>query len=235
MTESKSPGQLRIAVAEDILDELETLSTWLATRGFEVTVKARTASELIAACKESPPDLAIIDVLMPGGPNGIEAAQQILEEHFVPVILLTGVDDPELEERGAEVGNVFFFLKKPLEFEELERAIASTIRRSAQVRELISKYAKAAERCREELEDRKVVERAKEVIMTRGGVDGTEALRRIRKLGKDRAVKMVEVAKIVLTVEEMFKTTPQSSKESSESGGQSENAVEPTQPPKGTE
>ena len=187
---------LRVAVADDEPDMLLYLRTTLPLLGHEVVAAARTGDELLAECRTAQPDLVITDIKMPGL-DGIAAAAEIFRERPTPVILVSAYHDPELVERaGAEC--VFGYLVKPVKEADLPPAIAVARGRFEQFRAL----RQEADDLRQALEDRKLVERAKGVLMRRSGADEADAYRRLQKLATDRRCKLVEAARWVLTVED---------------------------------
>lgn len=187
---------LRVAVADDEPDMLLYLRTTLPLLGHEVVAAARTGAELLAQCRAAQPDLIITDIKMPG-PDGIAAATEVFRERPTPVILVSAYHDPELIERaGADC--IFGYLVKPIREADLPPAIAVAMGRFEQFRALQQEAADL----RQALEDRKLVERAKGVLMQKSGADEAEAYRRLQRLATDRRCKLVEAARWVLTVEE---------------------------------
>ena len=156
---------------------------------------------MLAQCRAAQPDLVITDIKMPGL-DGIAAAAEIFRERPTPVILVSAYHDPELVERaGAEC--VFGYLVKPIKEADLPPAIAVAMGRFEQFRAL----RQEADDLRQALEDRKLVERAKGVLMRRSGVDEADAYRRLQKLATDRRCKLAEAARWVLTVEDATRPT----------------------------
>jgi AmiR/NasT family two-component response regulator len=119
------------------------------------------------------------------------------------VILVSAYHDPELIKR-AEADHVMGYLVKPIKQADLEPVIALTMARFAQLQEL----RREAADLRQALEDRKLIERAKGVLMKRGRLDEQAAFRRLQKLASDKNLKMVELARMVLTAEEAFDAGP---------------------------
>ena len=115
----------------------------------------------------------------------------------MPIILVSAYHDPELIER-AEADHILGYLVKPIKPPDLEPVIALAMRRFEQFQVL----RKEAADMRQALEDRKVIERAKGILMKRGQLDEQEAFRRLQKLASDRSQKLAEVAKMVLMVED---------------------------------
>jgi two-component system, response regulator PdtaR len=189
---------LKIAVADDEADMREYFQTILPTMGHHVTSVARNGKELVRMCRETSPDLIITDIKMPDM-DGIEAAEEICRAKPVPVILVTAYQDPELVER-AEADHVLAYLIKPIKQADLGPAITLAMRRFVQFQLL---YKEAAD-LRQALEDRKLIERAKGVVMKRGGVDEQEAFRRLNRLARNKNWRLAEIAHRILAADEIF-------------------------------
>lgn len=187
---------LRVAVADDEPDMLLYLRTTLPLLGHEVVASAGTGEELVAQCRASHPDLVITDIKMPGL-DGIAAAASIFREQPTPVILVSAYHEPELIERAGAEG-VFGYLVKPIKESDLPPAIAVAMGRFEQFQALQHEAANL----RQSLEDRKLVERAKGILMRQAGVGEADAYRRLQKLATDRRCKLTEAARWVLTIEE---------------------------------
>jgi two-component system, response regulator PdtaR len=188
---------LRIAFAEDEPDMREYLEKTLPILGHQVVVSAKNGRELVEKCRTAKPDLVISDIKMPDL-DGIDAARAIFQERPVAVILLSAYSDPELLVR-AETDCVLAYLVKPIKESDLNPAIALAMKRFEQLQAL----RKEASDLRQALEDRKVIERAKGVLMKRADIGEHEAFRRMQKLASSKRQKLVEIAQMILAVEEV--------------------------------
>jgi response regulator NasT len=188
---------LRIAVAEDERDTREYLQDLLQRLGHQV-VTATNGRQLIEQCRALGPDLIIADVKMPDL-DGIDAAIQVSADRPVPVILVSGYHDAELLQR-AEADHIMAYLIKPVSQADVEAAIAMAVRRFEQYRAA----RQEASDLRQSLQDRKVIERGKGIVMRRLGVGEDEAYRRLRKVASDHNLKLVQVAQNVLKADEVF-------------------------------
>jgi response regulator NasT len=189
---------LRIAVADDEPDMRDYFRKILPRLGHQVVAAAETGQELVEECRKTQPDLVITDIKMPDM-DGIDAATRLYQEGPVPVILVSAYHEPELIAR-AEADHILGYLVKPIKQSDLEPTIALAMKRFEQFEAL----RKEAADLRQALEDRKVIERAKGLLMKKVGLDEQEAFRRLQKVAMDSNRKMIEVAQMVLTAEEAF-------------------------------
>jgi response regulator NasT len=189
---------LRIAVADDEEDMRDYFETILPVLGHEVVAAASSGRALVESCRALKPDLVITDIKMPDM-DGIDAAAQIYRDGPVPVILVSAYHDPEFIRR-AEADHVLAYLVKPIKQADLEPAIALAVRRFEQFQALRAEAAGL----KQALEDRKVIERAKGVLMRKANLGEADAFRRLQKLASDKNRKLVEIAQMILTAEEAF-------------------------------
>jgi two-component system, response regulator PdtaR len=189
---------LIIAVADDEPRMREYYLETLPRMGHKVAVAAATGKELIDGCRITPPDLILSDIKMPEV-DGIEAIVEIGKGLPIPVILVSAYHDDELLDRAGG-GNVFGFLVKPIKHDELKAAIAIAMQRFEKFRGLMVE----AVELRQALEDRKVIERAKGVLMKKAGLDEEDAYKRLRRLARDGNQKLIEVARMIIRAEAAF-------------------------------
>lgn len=189
---------LRIAVADDELDMRDYFQRIIPLLGHQVVVVAENGERLIELCRTAKPDLVITDIKMPEM-DGIEAAKRLSKEGPVPVILVSAHHDPEFIDRAA-ADHILAYLIKPIKQADLEPAITIAMRRFAQFQEL----RKEAADLRQALEDRKVIEKAKGLLMKKTGLDEHDAFRKLQKLASEKNKKLVEIAQMLLTAEEVF-------------------------------
>lgn len=186
---------LRVCVADDEADMREYYEKILPRLGIQVLSVAETGLELVEHCRRLRPDLVITDIKMPDM-DGIEAAAVVYRELPVPFILVSAYHDQALIDR-AEDDHIMAYLVKPIEQKQLMPAIVIACRRFEQFQTL----QREATDLRQALEDRKIVERAKGVLMRRAGLDEQTAFTRLQKLASDQNRKLVEVAKMILVAE----------------------------------
>lgn len=191
-----APG-IRILVAEDDSNARALLAELLSELGHRVVAEVGTGREAQARAIELMPDVVLLDVHMPDG-SGIEAAEVITSSApGVAVVLFSGDEAVTLSDRDVTATAAIAFLPKPAP----PRVLDSTVRLAAtRARELASAREEAAG-AQQALENRKLIERAKGVLMRRTGSSEQEAYRILQRSSQDRSVPMVEVAKAVLDSE----------------------------------
>lgn len=193
MTES-----LRIVVADDEPRTRDYLWTSLEDLGHQVIAAARTGRELIEQCQSQRPNLVITDIKMPDM-DGLDAVREICRSEPIPVILVSAFHDAEYIERATQE-HVLAYLVKPVKHDALAPAIAVAMERFRQIEDL----RKEADDWKHALEDRKLIEQAKGILMKRAALDEPDAFRRLQKLASAKSVKLVEIAKMILTAEQAY-------------------------------
>ena len=180
----------RILVAEDEALIRMDLVEMLAEAGYEVVAQARNGAEAIELAELHKPDLAILDVAMPVL-DGISAAEKIIS--IAPVLMLTAFSQRELIDRARDAG-VMAYVVKPFTISDLVPAIEIAISRHTQMRSLADEVADLHDR----LETRKIIDRAKGVLMKALNLSEPEAFSWIQRAAMDRRLTMKEVANAVL-------------------------------------
>jgi two-component system, response regulator PdtaR len=183
---------MRILIAEDETLIRLDLRSMLERAGFEVSAEARDGEEAVALADDVRPDLAILDVKMPKL-DGIEAARKILAERPIPIVMLTAYGHKELVARAVEAG-VFGYLVKPFREADLVPAIEAARARHAELEAL----REEAESLAEALATRKVVERAKGLLMERERLTEQEAFARLRRASQVSGRPMKVVAEALI-------------------------------------
>lgn len=190
--------QLRIAVADDEPDMQEYFEKILPRLGHQVVSVAENGRQLVEHCRSQLPDLVITDIKMPDM-DGIEAAEEIFLDRAVPVILVSAHHDAQLIGR-AESNHILAYLVKPIKQADLEPAIAIAVKRFQQFQTVHQEAANL----RQALEDRKVIERAKGILMRRTKLDESAAFRRLQRLASERNQKLIQIASSIVTADEAF-------------------------------
>jgi two-component system, response regulator PdtaR len=182
----------RVLVVEDEALIRLDLVEMLREEGYVVAGEAGDGEQALALARELRPDLVIMDVKMPKV-DGIAAASEIVGERIAPVVMLTAFSQRELVESARDAG-AMAYLVKPFKRHELVPAIELAVSRFAEVRALEEEVATLTER----LETRKLVDRAKGLLMTRRAMSEPDAFRWIQRTAMDRRTTMKAVAEAVV-------------------------------------
>ncbi|GGL76109.1 ANTAR domain-containing response regulator [Glutamicibacter protophormiae] len=187
---SSSPR--RVIVAEDeTLIRLDIVEI-LRSEGYDVVAEVDNGQSALEQARELKPDLVLMDVKMPVM-DGITAAEAIVKERIAPVVLLTAFSQKELVERAREAGAMAYVVK-PFTPADLTPAIEIAISRNDELRALEDEVSSLAE----QFETRKLVDRAKSLLITKMGLSEPEAFRWIQKTSMDRRLSMRQVAETVI-------------------------------------
>jgi len=190
--------QLRILVAEDdslvaldLVEELQGL-------GHEVVGSAATGTEAVRLARQLSPDLVMLDIKMPEL-DGLEAATQITAARPVPIIILSAHSDAELIERAANLG-VLAYLIKPVDVRELETTIRVAMSRFREFQALRQEIVDL----KEALETRKLVERAKGILMRRKNWTEEEAFHRLQRESQNQNRKIADIAQAIIAADSLL-------------------------------
>ena len=183
--------KIKILVAEDETIIRLDLVEMLTEAGYEVVAQAENGAVAIELAKQHKPDLAILDVKMPEV-DGITAAEQIIS--IAPVLMLTAFSQRELVERARDAG-VMAYVVKPFSINDLVPAIEIAISRHRQMKSLEAEVADIYER----LETRKIIDRAKGILMKAMNLSEPESFSWIQKTAMDRRISMKDGAKAVIS------------------------------------
>ena len=180
---------MRVLVAEDDPLVALALAERLRSLGHAPIGPARDGEHAIELARASLPDLYLFDIDMPSI-DGLEAATQLADEGLRrPVVVVTGVHDPSLIERSIASG-VSAYLTKPVDSRELDAAMELAAARHAEFRALEAEV----DRAQQALEDRKLVERAKGLLMSALDLSEQDAFRRLQLTARERNLRLADVA-----------------------------------------
>ena len=182
----------RILIADDESLILMDLREMLTNLGYLVVGEANDGRSAVNMARELRPDLVIMDIKMPDM-DGIEAAQVLTAEKVAPVLLLTAYSQQDLIERAKEAG-VVGYLVKPFRESNLAPAIEITLSRFQEFQTV----QKEVEDLKEALETRKIVDRAKGILMDSQGLTEQDAFRRIQKMSMNTRRPMKEIAEAII-------------------------------------
>ncbi|MCB0078975.1 MAG: response regulator [Anaerolineales bacterium] len=189
-------ARTRIIIADDESIIRLDLKEILDTLGYLVVGDVGDGQSAVNLARELRPDLVIMDIKMPGM-DGIEAARILTEERIAPVVLLTAFGQRDLIERAKEAG-VVAYLVKPFRESDLTPAIEIALARFTEFREMESTAADL----KDALETRKLVDRAKGILMAQQGMSEQEAFRHIQKLSMNTRKPMRDIADaLILTLD----------------------------------
>jgi AmiR/NasT family two-component response regulator len=191
-------SSLRVLIADDEPIIRMDLKQMLESLGHRVVAEAADGALVLQHAQELKPDIAILDIKMPGEIDGIEAARSLLAGRIAPTVLLTAHSAPDLIARAKDAG-VFAYLVKPFKEADLDPAMEVAISR---YREFLT-VSDEVNGLREDLETRKTVERAKGILMDRHGMKEADAFRRIQVQSMNTRKTMREIAQAIIVASEV--------------------------------
>lgn len=189
---------IRILIAEDNDLVSLTLEEQLKGLGYDVIAIARTGTEVVNLAVRLKPDLIIMDIRMPEL-EGTEAAARIRDQYPVPIVMLTAYADKETI-RKAEAAGALAYLVKPVNENELPPTINIALARFRELQSLRSEVVDL----QDSLEARKLIERAKGILMQRLALSERDAYERLRQRARDKRAKMKDIAQAIIEAEELL-------------------------------
>jgi len=198
LAERAAMAALRILLAEDNDLVALTLEEQLKGLGYDVVGIARSGAQAIELAGKLLPDLIIMDIRMPEV-EGTEAASRINQQRPTPILMLTAYTDRETI-RKAEQAGALGYLVKPVNEAELTPAINIAMARFRELQALRNEVSEL----QESLEARKLIERAKGILMQRLGLSERDAYERLRQRARDKRAKMKDIAQTIIDAEELL-------------------------------
>ncbi len=192
MNESETERRTVVVAEDEALIRLDIVEI-LKDQGFDVVAEAGDGEEAVELTRQHQPDVVLMDVKMPKM-DGISAAEVIAKEQIAPVVLLTAFSQKELVDRATEAGAMAYVVK-PFTEHDLIPSIEVAMSRYEQIKAL----AKEVTGLKDQFETRKLVDRAKSLLITKMGLSEPEAFRWIQKTSMDRRLSMREVAETVVS------------------------------------
>lgn len=191
--------QPRVIVADDESIVRMDLREMLESLGYLVVGEVGDGESAVHLSRELKPSIVIMDIKMPGM-DGIEAGRILTEERIAPVLLLTAYSQQDLVDRAKDAG-VMAYIVKPFQESDLAPAIEVALQRWSEFRAL----EREVEDLKEALETRKLVDRAKGILMDTQGLSEADAFRRIQKTSMDQRKPMKDVAEAIVLAHEAGK------------------------------
>jgi AmiR/NasT family two-component response regulator len=182
----------RVVLAEDEALIRLDLREMLEEEGYEVVGEAGDGETAVIMARDLRPDLVVMDIKMPGV-DGLTAAERITESRLAPVLILTAFSQKDLVERAAQAG-AMGYLVKPFQKTDVVPAIELAVARHQERIVLEEEVTGLQDR----LETRRLVDRAKGILMDRYGMKEADAFRFLQKAAMDGRLRMQEVARRVL-------------------------------------
>lgn len=182
----------RVVIAEDEAIIRLDLKEILEEEGYEVVGETARGDEALDLVEDLRPDLAILDLKMPGM-GGLEVARRIAGERMAAVLIITAFSQRDLVEEARDAG-ALAYLVKPFERRDLIPAIEMALGRFEELRSLYEQTVSLDER----LEARKILDRAKGVLMDGGGMSEAEAFRHMQTTAMSERVPMRQVAQEIV-------------------------------------
>ncbi len=182
----------RVVIAEDEAIIRLDLKETLEEEGYEVVGETGRGDEAVELVRDLGPDLAILDIKMPGM-DGLQAAKAITAEKRAAVLILTAFSQRDLIEQARDAG-ALAYLVKPFQKSELIPAVEVALGRFAEIRALAEENSSLTD----QLETRKLVDRAKGILMDRHTLSEADAFRFVQKRAMDSRTALKAVAQQVI-------------------------------------
>ena len=199
MAETRSgAGGLRVAIVEDDTFVGMGLTTQLQKLGHHVVGQAADAREARQLFRAQRPDLVLMDIRL-AGDDGLTLAQELLSERRVPMIVVSAYSDAALIERAGAIG-IYGYLVKPIDDRGLAAQIQVAVSRFAETERLRTEREKLAA----DLETRKLMDRAKAIMIKRAGISEEEAHRRLQQESQKRRIAMADLCRKIIDAEELM-------------------------------
>ena len=189
----------RALICEDVGVTVLQIRKALLKAGYQVVGEAVEGRKAVEMAKELKPDLILMDINMPGPMDGITATKEILSEFPVPIIMLTAYSDDDYVDMALDAG-ACAYLVKPITSEQLLPAIKTAMARFADLHAALHE----AGDLKEALETRKLVERAKGILMKRKELAESDAFRMLQKMSRDKCQTMKQTAQDIIKASEIL-------------------------------
>jgi response regulator NasT len=193
----------RVLIADDEKSVSVALQNQLESLGYDVVSVVSDGQRAIEMCRRTLPDVAFMDIEMPGL-DGLAAARQIAVDPGTPVIILTAHGHPNLIDQAVEDG-VISYLLKPATNPSLHAAIQVAVARARELKVL----QEDIDQLKSTLRERKLIERAKGILMSRRQLSESEAFRLLQRQSQDRRIPMAKLAESIIQTDELLEAPEQ--------------------------
>lgn len=191
-------GNHKVLIAEDNDKTRQFLKTQLEVMGFDVVGSVDNGREAVELVEKLNPGIVIMDIKMPEM-DGIEAARAISSKKTIPIILITGLSSGEVASQAIDAG-VFAYLIKPVTKKQLEPAIELAMARYEEFNSLKSEV----DDLKDAIETRKLVERAKGILMKRCNLNEDDAFKVLQSHSQKENKKMREIAESIVSASKLI-------------------------------
>src|SRR3974390_552929 len=197
------PRPYRFVIADDEKPVAAGLQGQLESLGYDVVAVVNDGQRAVEMCRRALPDAVFLEIGMPGM-DGLAAARQIAEDPGTPVIILTAHGHPNLIDQAVEDG-VISYLLKPATNPSLHAAIQVAVARARELKVL----QEDIDQLKSTLRERKLIERAKGILMSRRQLSESEAFRLLQRQSQDRRIPMAKLAESIIQTDELLEAPSQ--------------------------
>jgi len=190
----------KVLIADDEKPVATGLQSQLESMGYDVVAVVDDGHRAVDVCRRTLPDVVLMDIEMPGL-DGLSAARQIARDPATPVIILTAHGHPNLVDQAVQDGVVHYLLK-PVTSPSLHAAIQVAVARANEIKSLRENVTALELTLRE----RKLIERAKGILMTRRNLTEPEAFRFLQRQSQDRRMPMAKLAESIVQADELLES-----------------------------
>ncbi|MCQ2358924.1 MAG: response regulator [Phascolarctobacterium sp.] len=191
--------KLRVLVVDDESLIRMDITEMLEDAGYDVVAEGENGAQAIELARKHSPDVIVMDVKMPVM-DGISASKVIADEDIAPVILLTAFSQEDIVDKASDAG-VIAYLVKPIREEQLFPAIRVAVQRFRDLKNL----GLELDKLKDSLETRKLLDRAKGILMTAHGLNEQDAYRRMQQYSMSKRISLKELAEMIISAAEKKK------------------------------
>lgn len=196
---------IRIFIAEDDPIVLMGFVSMIRMLGYSICGTADDGSLAVSGILDTDPDIVLMDINMPKM-DGLTAASEIMKKKKYPIIFVTGYHDENYIKRGTEVG-AYYYLQKPVDEFDLKSAISIALARYGDHQKLSDNLKDVSielDEAKQALIDRKIIERAKGILMDKFDMSEDKAFKYLQKKSQNKNIKIVEAAKGIIDADQSF-------------------------------